>query len=391
MFTKDFNKCRLVLASVGTVLWLYVSLTAGLQWFARSTELRYAVYPFRSEDYLRLLLPHLFKDRGGDRILLTGPSDVREGFLCERFDEAFPRETAFQGAVGGATFDDILLSLEYIEKAYGQEAVPNTLVLGISTRFVGNIPTVDPSLSIGPPAGFPQIGTVNRYSPFFQAEVTADGPRLALKSAWESISARALFLTKQQTRYRASIAAQIMGLLPESGVTGSLKGRLAMKIGPSKYRGLPPFSLEGIREWVQEPGGLWTQTHAWDPTLAEDGIRRRFAWLRAFANRHQIDLYVVNLPEHPYVREGYPPGRYETYSKLIRDVLMDTPFLDLRDYLKAEEFYDTSHALYPAAIRMSDRVIDFIRTERLRRNGSKRQENVSQVGARPGASRLYDQ
>ncbi len=371
MFTRDFSKCRLVLASFGTALLLYAALTAGLQWFARVTEQRYAFYPFRTEDYLRLLLPHLFEERGSNRILFAGASDLREALICERFDEAFPGEIAFQGGVGGATFDDALLYLEYIAECYGREAVPRTLVLGITNRFVANLATVDPSLSIGPPAGFPQVGTVNRYSPFFRAEITPDGPMLIPKSVWESLSARSLFLGKQPTRYRAAMAAHFMSLLPDIGAIGSLKGRLAIAIGTSKYRGMAPLSPEEIRGWVQNPDGLWPKILAWDPAPAEDGIRRRFAWLRAFARRHQIDLYVINLPEHPYAREGYPAGRYETYERLVREALADTPFLDLREFLTMEEFFDPHHAQYSAALRVSDRVIDFIKLERLRRSGSK--------------------
>jgi len=90
-------------------------------------------------------------------------------------------------------------------------------------------------------------------------------------------------------------------------------------------------------------------------------IRQQFARLLAFTRGHDVRLYVVNLPEIGWNRDGYRPGRYERYEALVRESLEDTPFLDLRTMLGPDEFYDAGHATLPGALRVSRRVVDFVR------------------------------
>ena len=98
---------------------------------------------------------------------------------------------------------------------------------------------------------------------------------------------------------------------------------------------------------------------------------KAFARLLEFTRGHGIELYVVNLPETVWVREGYRPGRYETYLRLVREALGETPLLDLRELLGPDEFQDATHTTRAGAVRVTDRVIQFIHAERAKRIGSK--------------------
>jgi hypothetical protein len=203
LFIGDFKKLRLVLASVGIVILLYMAFNLSLLALARWAEVYHNSYPWKHEDYLRCLLPTLFENRGPTRILLAGPSEAREGLICEQFDQEFPNLHAFQSAQSLGTFDDLLLMLDYVEKVYGPEAMPRILVLGITARFVGNIPK-----NISPLAP-----AINRYSPFYSVEQTSHGSHLIPKNKWKGLVSRARFLLKQQPRYLAAISTLLSRFL----------------------------------------------------------------------------------------------------------------------------------------------------------------------------------
>jgi hypothetical protein len=70
--------------------------------------------------------------------------------------------------------------------------------------------------------------------------------------------------------------------------------------------------------WLHDPDSFWFKVHAWDPSADADLVRGQLERLRGFARRHGTRLFAVNLPEHRWNREGYRPGRYETYMSLVR-------------------------------------------------------------------------
>src|SRR5690606_6616258 len=119
-----------------------------------------------------------------------GPSEAREAFIYQRMEKAFPGMRVYQGGQSLGTFDDLLLSLEYIEKVYGLDAVPQALVLGITPRFVANIHHGQSALEI----------TFDRYSPYYSIEYNEEGGYLVEKSWWEGLVSRARFLPKQRGR-----------------------------------------------------------------------------------------------------------------------------------------------------------------------------------------------
>ena len=71
-------------------------------------------------------------------------------------------------------------------------------------------------------------------------------------------------------------------------------------------------------------------------------------------------MIVVNLPEHPWNREGYRPEYYQNYLEVVQGALGDTPFLNLREFLELDEFYDVGHPTLAGAVHLSDRVVEFV-------------------------------
>jgi hypothetical protein len=341
-----------VVGALLAALLVYGGVTAGSLALAGTVETRYGSYPWQNEDWLRVLLPTLWVGRGQGRILITGPSEAREDLLYELFDESFPGLHAFQGGQSLGTFDDLLLSLEYIERVHGPSAVPAMLVLGITPRFVANIPR----------GQSPLVAAIDRYSPHVRVESGPDGPRLAPKSLLDSLQSRGRFLLfKQPHRYLSAAASVIRRVVPADGRSGRLRSWLQIYGSPYKYHLLPRVPPTEIQEWISRPTSFWFAGHRWEPDTDAAAIRGQFDRLLAFTRQHGVRLYVVNLPENVWNREGYQPGRYERYQALVRESLGDTPFLDLRTMLSPDEFYDAGHATLPGAVRVSSRVIAFVR------------------------------
>jgi hypothetical protein len=63
-------------------------------------------------------------------------------------------------------------------------------------------------------------------------------------------------------------------------------------------------------------------------------------------------------------RQTYERGRYQEYLALTREALGDTPFLNLRELLTPEEFYDLAHPTFEGAQRETDLVVKFVKETR---------------------------
>ena len=51
--------------------------------------------------------------------------------------------------------------------------------------------------------------------------------------------------------------------------------------------------------------------------------------LAGIAAAHEIDLYVVDMPQSTWLVDDYYKESYDDYRHLLRSVVSDTPFLDL--------------------------------------------------------------
>ena len=379
------RKFQLVSASAGSVLLLTLLLFAGLTQLARWGETKHDVYPWRYEDYLRYLVPSLHLSEDAPRMLLVGPSEMREDLVHHQLASAFPAMNVYQGGQSLGTLDQTLLALDYLEQAFGPSAVPQTLVLGLTPRFVANLPA----------GTAPLVTSIDSYSPYFRVEPAADGPHLVRKSVWAGIRSRKWFLSKQGARYRAAFAglcrhllgdttpyedydevfaglraaesrAPAVGFMPllsyarAVGPRAALAYTMRLVTSPYRYHHLSPVDPDEIDAWLRHPDSFWYDVHHWDPNADAERIRLQCSRLLAFAERHGVRVFAVNLPEHPLNSALYDPAAYAAYLDIIRTALPGVPVLDLRDAAEAEGFFDAGHLNLPNALRVTDRTITFI-------------------------------
>lgn len=358
--TQASKKLKLVLATLACAGAVVFLLNFALLSLAIWTEKHTDAYPFRTEDWLRYLLPTMFEGRGDNRILLIGPSEAREDLLYEYFDHDLRGSRTFQGALSLGTFDDALLALSYIELAYGPGAIPSTIVVGITPRFVANIP---PNVS-------PFVRGLNLYSPYYRVTESSDGSHLVPKTFVEGLIGRYQFFQKYNIRYRSGVANLMRTVLQsefelnrgkQNIIAYALNFWIFHHTSPYKYRNLAPYSSEELVAWLNDPSSFWFKAHAWAPKQDESLIREQFSRLITIANRWGSRLYIINLPEHPLNRQGYKAGYYEAYMNIVTESLKDVPFLNLRNLLDAEEFFDLGHATMSGAMRVSRRITELIR------------------------------
>ena len=371
------------MAALLSVAMVYVAVVIALQVFSAWTERNLHAFPFKQEDWLRYLLPPRFQERGLERIMLTGPSTVRENLRYERFEAAFRGYDIYQGGISLGTLEDVTASLEYIEKVYGASALPTILVLGISPRFIANIPDERP-FALG----------LNRYSPYYSAK--QERYRLALqpKPVLEGALARARFLTsKEPERFRTSVLAVVNQWLWENERTPARETMLAhgldwlvktypvariidllgyplarnftfavivrWMISPYKYSLSPRHRIRVITrdEYKPDPRSWWTRVHDWDPRKDEAKTRARLKYFVQFVKRHGIRTVVINLPERDASRVLFYEHNYQAYLDLVRDELNGIEFINLREFSSTDEFFDLEHTTPAGSARLSDEII----------------------------------
>ncbi len=377
-----FERLRLPLATIGTVVALSAGATAGLQVLSATVEARGEVYPYRFQDWLRYLLPSLWPDHGKPMLLLTGPSTVREDVSLEEVAEAFPDYRVFQGALSLGTLADVMASLEYIERAYGPRALPAVLVLGVSPRFVAEIPSGRP-FSLG----------LERYSTAYRVHGRdPTGFGLERKPRLAGMVAGVRFLVRQQRqRYRAAVArlaGDLVGPAASDAFVASAVARFARRSrwlnrswvsraaeigpytlgvhysGPYRYRGLPPMTPAQMQRQLDRPGSWWHDVHHWDPGPDSAAIHARMASLVDYCARRGIELYVVNLPDLGLSRQRYAPGVSARYLALVRAGFAAVPFVNLRCLVGDGEFRDTEHVGVAGSRRVTAALITFLRAVR---------------------------
>src|SRR5262245_35921708 len=122
--TVDFKRLRLIAAAVMCVLLAYVGANAAMDRLARWVEVKQDGYLWWREEWMQLFGAENFVDRGRNRILLAGSSEVREGFLFDEFEAELPGFEVYNNALSNHTLEMLLIVLQYIETAYGPSAMP---------------------------------------------------------------------------------------------------------------------------------------------------------------------------------------------------------------------------------------------------------------------------
>ena len=389
LFTQDFRKPFLAVSAIFTGLLLYVCIVVGMISISSWAERELDAFPFKQEDWLRYLLPSRFTDIDKDMIMLTGPSTVRENLLYRQFEEAFPKFSIYQGGISLGTIDDVTASLEYIEKVYGSQSLPKIVVLGISPRFIGNIPDERP-FSLG----------LNLYSPFYAARDTKAGIKLIPKGLADSLTSRLDFIThKLNKRFQITLLAIFNYWLSEGKAINSdpnanmnqrttrqkladklFKHKLSEKIirkkhylralnfefsqilewyiSPYKYLLSKPAKVEGLKKWLNGPDTWWNTVYTWNPeeTQAQTSASiKRFTWL---IKTHNIQLMVINLPERDISRELFNETHYQAYLDIVKASFGNIPFLNFREFSRPEEFHDAEHTVYKGSLRLSKEIIN---------------------------------
>jgi hypothetical protein len=344
---SDIASTVAVLAvAVASVLAAHVGFEAAARW----AELRLGAYLWKNQDQLRALAAHLHVDRGHDRLSIFGPSEAREGLLPDVIGPALPGIRAYQNAQSMGTFDDALLMLDYIARAHGPTAVPRRLLLGVTPRFVANLRTT-PS---------PVVDSVRTYSPFFDVDAAQNPPSLVPRPFGRGLVARWRLLGLQPDRYRRGLVA--LALAAAHPFAPDIATRYSRRwLRPSNdFRGRWA-SDEATERWLLADDGFWRLVHAWDPADDRARVTDEFHRLIDYANRYGVRVYVVNLPELSMVRARYRPGRYDAYLATVREAIGETPFLDLRTFLRDDEIWDDAHPTLDGAVRLSTEVAAFIR------------------------------
>ena len=388
LFTQDFRKPLLAFSAAATGVLLCACIVLGMISISSWAERKLDAFPFKQEDWLRYLLPSRFTGEDKERIMLTGPSTVRENLLYRQFEEAFPEFSIYQGGISLGTIDDVTASMEYIKKVYGTNALPDIVVLGISPRFIDNIPDKRP-FSLG----------LDLYSPFYTARHTNSGIELIHKGPVDSLKARLKFLIhKQPGRFRTALLAILnewlsdgngVDLDPDADKTqrtaqqqlveklfkhpisasvirnGQFKRALdfeftqvlAWLISPYKYLLDKPAKVEGLNNWLTDPDSWWRTVYSWNPAETQAQTSASIKRFTGFIKMHNIKLMVINFPERDISRELYDDAHYQAYLDIVRTSLGNVPFLNYREFSRTEEFYDAEHTVYRGSLRLSNEVI----------------------------------
>jgi hypothetical protein len=122
------------------------------------------------------------------------------------------------------------------------------------------------------------------------------------------------------------------------------------------YHHLPPIDQrEQLAQLLASPRS------SADPGGRLATARAEMAALRETLARHDIELYVVNMPQSTFMLDQYFGETYAQYREAMTELLGDIPYLDLSRFLRDDEFYDILHANREAAVKLSRRVARFIR------------------------------
>ena len=192
----DIKRLILIAGASLCVLVAYTAENIAMDRVARWIEVDQDGYLWWSEEWMQLFEANNFVDRGKGRILLTGSSEVREGFLFDEFESELHGFEVYNNAYSNHTLQTLMVVLQYIESAYGPSAVPDKIVLGVAPLFLLDEPSIDRSY-------LPKV--IDRYSPFFNLDTGSRPVRLVSKGWRDSLEARYRYLTHQSRRFQGTM------------------------------------------------------------------------------------------------------------------------------------------------------------------------------------------
>ena len=343
------------------VLVMYAGTNVVMDRMAGWVEEEQDGYLWSSEEWMQLFGANNFADHGKSRILLIGSSEAREAFLFDQFESELPGFEAYNNAFSNLTLQTLIVVLQYIETAYGPSALPRKIVLGVTPPLLLDQPPIDRSYL---------PGVIDRYSPFVSLDIESRPAQLVRKGWLDSLVSRYQYLTHQSRRYKGAVRG-VMRWAALSFAPG-VADRMRLGLVPSRYHHhLRPIDQQ---EQLQAMRRILPPLRA--PETIAATVRMQWAMLHDFTADHDIDLYVVNMPQSTFLLDDYYAQIYDEYRQLLRSLTGDAPFLDLARSLRDDEFYDVTHVNLVAARRTSRHVAQFMR-EMEAGPGERKRETVS--------------
>jgi hypothetical protein len=307
---------------------------------------------------MQLLSPSRYPAGERGRILVIGPSEAREAFWPEPFQQALGGATLVNDALSLSTFEDSLTQLEYIEKVYGRDAFGDLLLVAVTPRLIQGYAPGERPLPI----------VLNRYSPYFALDERVEPQALVKKGFAASVLGRVRLAGHSGVRYQRAFRAALLAV--RARVRGEDLGALFRASGlvASKFFDTTPLDKKQYYQWVRTGNGIlpsmayYFKLRAMDARAQREAIVRQFERLRQIAARNGSRIVVVNLPEGGWARQRfYNPGIHEAYMDVLREAIGDLPFIDLREAVSDDGFVDWMHPTRRASLELSRRVAVEIR------------------------------
>lgn len=356
-------------------------MCAAAEWLARQVEARLDANLWRYEEWMQLMSPARYPVGERGRILVIGPSEAREAFWPEPFQQALDGATLVNDSLSLSTFEDALTQLDYIEKVYGRGAIGDLLLVAVTPRLLQGYAPGERPLPI----------VLNRYSPHFALDERVEPQTLVEKSLAASLLGRARLAAHSGVRYQRAVRAML--LAARARIRGEDLDTLFRAHGlvGSRFFDTRPLDKQQYYEWARTGTGIlrsmeyFFELRTMDARTKRATIVGQFERLRAIAARNDCRILVVNMPEGGWARQlFYKPGIHEAYMEVLGEAVGDLPFVDLREELPDDGFFDWMHPTRDAALTLSRRVAAEIRQrtsdERVERHYRRRPG-----GDRPGA------
>ncbi len=178
----------------------WVLVCAAAEWLARQVETRLDANLWRYEEWMQLMSPARYPVGERGRILVIGPSEAREAFWPEPFQQALDGATLVNDSLSLSTFEDALTQLDYIERVYGRGAFGDLLLVAVTPRLLQGYAPGERPLPI----------VLNRYSPHFALDERVEPQALVEKSLAASLLGRARLAAHSGVRYQRALRAMLL-------------------------------------------------------------------------------------------------------------------------------------------------------------------------------------
>ena len=323
---------------------------AALGALASHAEAEWGAFLWRGEEWMRLLGPAGYAGRGAGRVMVIGPSEAREGFADAAFEAGLPGFEFFNDAISMSTLEDAVTQLEYIERAYGEEAFPEVVLLALTQRYASDYT---------PDGVRPLPIALNKYSSDFWLNQSVEPQQLVEKHPGAALVALLRSVGHSGRRYQSLLRAlRARVQLYRSGAEWSQLLEDRSLLASRFYRRPTVADPERYLGDILEGGGQYPALRSTQPDPAVVGAH--FERLRALAAAHGSRVFVLLMPEASWRRAFYEPGIYEAYQSTVIEAAAPLPVMNFREAIPDELYFDNLHLRRQGAKRLSRQVADIM-------------------------------